>query len=543
MVMLDKLEHGRESYKRRAWGEAYQSLSLADQVASLGVEDLERLATSAYLTGRELEFQRFLDRAHHAYLESGNGPQAARSAFWIGLCLLFRGDIGQATGWLARARRLVEGRDCVEQGYLLLTVAEQHLNAGKPGDTHTIATKALEIGERFADPDLIACARHLRGRALIRQRRVQSGLALLDETMLAVIAGELSPMVTGLMYCSVIAACRQVYALSRAREWTAAMTGWCKQHRQMVAFTGTCLVHRSEILQLSGDWGSAMTEACRACEGISPDVKLSLPPAAFYRQAELYRLRGQFAAAGEAYRNAARLGREPQPGLALLRMAQGRTDAACAAIRRVVGAATDPLQRAELLPAHIEIMLAAGNIQDAYGACSELQQIGETFDADVLRAAAAQAQGAIELAAGDARNAFAPLRRAFETWQQLEAPYEVARVRVLIGLACRALGDGEACELEFGAARDVFERLGAAPQLAHLDSLCKSPRSGDRQPLSPRELQVLRLITAGKTNKAIAAELCLSERTIDRHVSNMLRKLDVPSRVAATAYAYETKLL
>jgi DNA-binding CsgD family transcriptional regulator len=543
MVMVDKLQQGRKSYLRRAWREAYQLLSLADQANSLGVEDLERLATSAYLIGRDLDFQRFLDRAHHACVEAGDGARAARCAFWLCLSLLLRGEMGQASGWLARAQRLVEGRACVERGYLLLPVAEQHLGAGKTEDANITATKALEIGECFGDPDLIACARHLRGRALIRQRQVQPGLALLDETMLAVITGELSPMVTGLMYCSVIAACQQVYALSRAREWTGAFTEWCQQHGQMVAFTATCLVHRAEILQLSGNWSDAMTEACRACEGVSQEANRNPPPEAFYRQAELNRLRGDFTAAEEAYRSVVRLGREPQPGLALLRMAQGRTDAAAVAIRRVVSAATDPLERAELLPAHVDILLAIGDIQNARIASRELEQIAEVFDTDVLRARAQQAQGAAALAGGGAPTALGPLRRAFDLWRQVEAPYEAARVRVLIGLACRAVGDQEAGDLEFSAAREVFERLGAAPQMAHLDSLSKCAKSASPHSLTARELQVLRLVAAGKTNKIIAAELCLSERTIDRHISNILNKLNVPSRAAATARAYDTKLL
>jgi DNA-binding CsgD family transcriptional regulator len=225
-------------------------------------------------------------------------------------------------------------------------------------------------------------------------------------------------------------------------------------------------------------------------------------------------------------------------------MAQGRVDAACAAIRRLVGTTADPLERANLLPAQVEIMLSIGDVEAARVACRELGQVTEQFDTDALRATAAHAQGAVQLAEGDARAAIDPLRQAFDLWRRTQAPYEAARVRVLIGVACRALGDEEAGALEFDAARAVFERLRAAPQLRHLDSLCKHVTSGHRQaPLTPRELQVLRLIAAGKTNKAMAAELFLSERTIDRHVSNILTKLNVPSRAAATAYAYDRKLL
>jgi DNA-binding CsgD family transcriptional regulator len=541
--LLDKVTEGREAYRRRAWSHAYQALTLADQDTPLGIEDLERLATSAYLAGRDHEFHRALERAHHAHRKAGDDAGAARSAFWLGLTLLLRGETGQASGWLGRARRLVESRACVEHGYLLLPVAEQSLAGGDGAAAHATAASAADIGDRFGDADLVACARHLQGRALIRQGQVQAGLALLDEAMLSVVAGELSPIVTGLIYCSVIDACQQVVAWSRAREWTSALARWCDQQPEMVAFTGTCLVHRAEILEFHGAWSDAMAEACRACERFS-EVEPMSAAAAFYRRAEIHRRRGEFAAAEQAYRDAGRLGWEPQPGLALLRMVQGRIDAACAAIRRVLSAVADPLQRAKLVPAYVEIMLAAGAIPDARSACRELEGIAATFETDVLQAMAAHARGAVELADGDGRAALGPLRRAFEVWRKAEAPWEAARARMLAGLACRALGDDEAAELELAAARAAFERLGAAPEIARLDALVRRPMAAaPRHGLTRREREVLRLIAAGKTNKAIAAELRLSERTIDRHVSNILTKLDVPSRAAATAYAYGHKLL
>jgi DNA-binding CsgD family transcriptional regulator len=361
--------------------------------------------------------------------------------------------------------------------------------------------------------------------------------------MLAVIDGELSPIVTGLIYCSVIEACQQVFASSRAREWTSAMTRWCEQQPEMIAFTGTCLVNRAEIMQFHGAWPDAMAEARRACERSLEGVPLAPPAAAFYRRGEIHRLRGEFSAAEEAYQEASRSGCEPQPGLALLRMAQGRSDAACAAIRRVLSTAAGRLERGKLLFPYIEIMLAAGDAREARSACRELDETANELQTDVLRAIGAQAQGAVELADGNARAALGPLRRSLELWQQVEAPHEAARVRVLIGIACGSLGDEEARELEFEAARTVFERLGAAPELARLDSIGKRAKPARPHGLTRRELQVLRLIAAGKTNKAIAAELFLSDRTIDRHVTSILNKLNVPSRAAATAFAYEHRIL
>jgi ATP/maltotriose-dependent transcriptional regulator MalT len=538
-----ELERARECCQRRKWSEAHQLLSLADQTTTLAAEDLERLATSAYMIGRDLEFHRYLERVHHSHLRNDDVCHAARSAFWLGLTLMFRGETGQANGWLARARRLVEGRDCVENGYLLLPVAEQQLGERDSDAALAAATDAAEIGERFGDAELTACARHLQGRALIQQGQVTRGLALLDEAMIAVSGGQLSPIITGLIYCSVIDSCQQVFASSRAREWTSALTRWCEQQSGTMAFTVSCLIRRAEVMQFDGAWSEAMTEASHAHERSSQAGERKPPSAAFYRQGEIHRLRGEFEAAEEAYRNASRLGSEPQPGLALLRMAQGRTKAACTAIRRVLSAATDPLYRAKLLPAFVEIALAAGDMQEARAASAELDEIARRYSTDVLQAMASHARGAVELAEGRVRDALIALRDAFELWRQAEAPYETARVRVLIALASRELGDVESADLEIEAAAALFERLGATADLAHLDTLRERATKVNQHGLTPRELQVLRQIASGKTNKAMAADLLVSERTIDRHVSNILVKLGVPSRAAATAYAYSHKLL
>jgi len=349
-------------------------------------------------------------------------------------------------------------------------------------------------------------------------------------------------MMTGLIYCSVIEACQQTYELHRAHEWTSALALWCEQQPEMVAFTGVCRVHRAEIMQLHGAWRDAIEEARRAGER-SEGVNRQAGAAAFYQQAEVHRLRGEFTAAEEAYRNASHRGWEPQPGLAWLRLAQGRTEAAAAAIRRVVTATQDRLQRTRLLPAYIEIMLAMGEVQEAREACRELEEVAESFDTDVLGAMAAHARGTVDLAEGDAETALGSLRRAGQVWQRIEAPYLGARVRVLVGLACRALGDDDGAALEMEAARVVFEELGAAPDLAGIDSFTQGTAAAPPGGLTPRELQVLRLVSAGKTNKAIAAELSLSEKTVERHLSNIFAKLDVPSRAGATAYAYKHKLI
>jgi DNA-binding CsgD family transcriptional regulator len=542
---IDELGRGRESYARRAWMDAYRSLSRADQASPLGAEDLELLATSAFMLGRDDDCLSSLERAHHAYLDAGEAMRAVRCAFWLVINLALGGEMSRATGWLGRAQRLVErdGGDCVERGYLLVPIMLRHEAAGDWEAAYAAAADAAEIGERFGDADLLALAIHEQGCALIQQERVEEGLGLLDEAMVAVTAGELSPIVTGIVYCSVIMGCQEVYALRRAQEWTVALTRWCEEQPAMVAFSGRCLVHRAEIMELHGAWREALEEARRAHQRCVQGKNQSAAAQAFYRQAEVHRLQGRFSAAEEAYRDASRCGCEPQPGLALLRLAQGNDDAAAAAIRRAVGETTEPLKRARLLPAYVEIMLAVGDVQEAHNACRELEEISARYESGMLGAMSAHAEGAVDLAQGDTRAALLALRHAWQMWQELEVPYEAARVRVLLGLACRTLGDDDTAALELEAARDVFARLGAAPDLARADSLTRRAASVDARGLTPRELQVLRLLAAGRTNKAIAAELVLSERTVDRHVSNIFTKLGVSSRTAATAYAYKQQLV
>ena len=541
----DELNRGRQSYARRTWMDAYKSLSYADRVAPLGAEDLELLATSAYMLGRNDDHVSALERAHHMYLEAREALQAVRCAFWVGINLALRGEMSRATGWFGRAQRLLERekRDCVERGYLLVPVMLQHEATGDWQAAYATAADAAEIGERFGEADLLALAVHEQGHALVKQGQVEEGFGLLDEAMVAVTAGELSPIVTGLIYCSVIEGCQEVYALRRAQEWTAALTQWCEQQPDMVAFTGRCLVHRAEIMQLRGAWREALEEARRAGERSSQGVSQAATAQAFYQQGEVHRLQGGLVAAEEAYRNASRCGCEPQPGLALLRLAEGNGDAAAAAIHRVVGETTEPLKRARLLPAYVEIMLAVGDLQEARSACRELEETSAVYRSGMLGAIAAHARGAVDLTEGDARAALLALRHAWQVWQDLEVPYEAARVRVLLGLACRALRDDETAALELEAARGVFAQLGAALDLARVDSLTQHASSIDAHGLTPRELQVLRLVAAGETNKAIAAELVLSERTVDRHVSNIFTKLGVSSRAAATAYAYKHQLV
>jgi DNA-binding CsgD family transcriptional regulator len=524
--------------------DAHRLLSRADARRALAADDLELLATTAYMLGRDDEQVAALERAHQAHLDRGDALRAVRCAFWLSIGLMLRGNVGQATGWLGRGQRVLdrEPGDSVERGYLLVPVMVQQALAGDLDAAYATAGAAVRVGERFADADLLALAVHHQGGVLIRQGSVEEGLGLLDEAMVAVKTGGLSPIVTGLVYCSVIDGCQQVYELRRAQEWTAALSRWCEEQPDMVAFTGRCLVHRAEIMQLRGAWPDALEEARRAGARCAQATNRGAAAQAAYRQGEVHRLRGQSAEAEAAYREASRHGGEPQPGLALLRLAQGNERAAAATLRRVVAHTSEPLARAGLLPAYVDVMLAVGDVPEARAASDDLEALAERNPSEMLGAMVACARGAVELADGEAARAVTGLRRAAQAWHALDAPYEAARARVLVGLACRALGDEDGAALELDAARAAFAELGAAPDLARLESLAGAA-SDDAHGLTPRELQVLRLVAAGETNKTIAAELVLSERTVDRHVSNIFAKLRLSSRAAATAYAYKHGLV
>ncbi len=545
MDAIAELERGRDSYKGRAWIAAFESLSRADRVVPLGGEDLELLARSAYMLGRDDQYVSALERAHHAYLDGGETGPAARCAWWVGHNLMFRGEMNPARGWFARGDRVLEGEpDCAERGFLLMPVVIGHAIAGDHDRAYAVAVEAAEVGERFGDRDLVALALMEQGHALVRQGRVEEGRRLVDESMVAVTAGELSPIVAGIVYCNTIAFCQGAYELRRAREWTAALTRWCEQQSDMVAHNGLCLVHRSEIMALGGAWQDALEEARQVGERFTQGVLNQRALGhAVYQQGEVHRLRGELDGAEEAYRKASRLGREPQPGLALARLAQGKGDAAAAAIRRAVGETTEPLKRAALLPAYVEIMLAVGDVEAARSACRALDEISERQGSESLGAMSAQARGAVALAEGDAGSALVELRDAWRTWQELEAPYEAVRTRVLVGLACRALGDDDTATLELEAARGVFAELGAAPELIRVDTLLASASSDDAHGLTKRELAVLRLVAVGKSNRDIAAELVISEHTVARHLQNIFAKLGVTSRTAASAFAFEHDLV
>lgn len=543
------LESGRQAFASRAWQEAYRQLSAADANLPLEAADLECLAQAAYLIGRDADATALFTRVHHLLIDKGQPERAARWAFWLSFKALLKGDAAQSTGWLARIERIVRDRpECAEQGYVALLSGLRQMGQGDAEGARASFEQMISLADRFEDADLLAFGLLGRGQALIQLQRVAEGVLQLDEAMITVAAGEVSPMVAGIVYCAVILNCQRIFDVRRCKEWTLAMNEWCAAQPGLVPYRGECLVHRSEIQQLQGEWSDAISEAKRAIEFYS-DRNEIFAGRAFYQCAELHRLRGDFELAEEMYREAGRRGTEPQPGLSLLRLAQADLDAAKAAIRRVVGEAShrqgpaSGLERLKTLRAYVEIMIAAGEIEIAKAAAAELDEFAAAMDALLLRASSSQAAGAVLLAQGNAQAALAVLRDAWAAWQKLEAVHESAQVRVLIGRACQGLGDEDTARSHYDAAARTFERLGAVPALAELEKLMAAPGADSETQLSHRELEVLRLVAKGRSNRDIAAQLFISEHTVARHLSNIFGKLGVASRTAASAFAFERGLL
>jgi len=531
---------GREAFERGAWATAYGAFTAADRETPLAPNDIERLAVAARLVERDAEAVALMERAHGEYLSAGDVEGAARTAFWIGFTLLFQGEGARSSGWLGRAARLLDDAalDSVVRGHLRMAAAIRCIGARQLDDALAAFREAAAIGARFGDSTLVSFSRMGEGRVLIKQGQIPFGVALLDEVMVGATAGEIVAHSVGDLYCSVLDACHEIYDLRRAQEWTDALSRWCASNPELVAHRGQCLVHRAEVLQLHGAWPDALDEVRRACDRLADRPGRRAAGAAYYQRAELHRLRGELAEAEAAYREASAFGQSPQPGLALLRLAQGQRDAAAAAIRGAMTEVRAHAARARVLGAAVEILLAVGDVAAARAAAAELADIAAALDAPFLHALAAQAAGVVCLAAGDTQAALGGLRRAAARWRELDAPYEAARTGVLVAEALTTLGDRDTAALERDAARVVFQRLGAAPDLARL----ATPR-GASSPLTARELEVLRLVATGKTNRHIADELAISEKTVARHVANIFLKLSLSTRAAATAYAYEHELL
>lgn len=538
------LDEGRTAFASRSWGEAYRKLAAADERGPLALGDLEQLALAAWLTGHDDASTDVWTRAHHEALRLGDPQRAARAGISILSGLIFRGDVPAGMRWLTRITRvLADQQRCAEHTWVEIWNAFPRMFAGDPVGAEPTFAAAVEEADRFGDGDLATMARLGVGMCRVMQGQASEGVALLDDAMVAVSDGEVSPMYSGIAYCSVIMSCSQVFDIRRATSWTTELTRWCNSQPELVPFRGNCLVHRCEIMTMHGAWNEAIEFAEEACDQLSSPVRWDTLGSAYYQLGELQRLRGEYVEANESYLKANEAGRPPEPGIALLRLAQGRPDVAAAVIRRALDETEDLHSRSRMLPAYVEIMIAFGDARTARIGAEELTDIAASLDAPYLASVAAYTAGAVLLAEDDARSALPKLRAAATGWRDLDAPYETARVRVLIGQACRALDDAETADRELAGARTIFEKLGARPDVERVDALLHDIARSAPGGLSPREVEVLRLVATGSSNREIATTLVLSERTVERHISNIFAKIGVPSRAAATAYAYEHRLI
>ena len=534
------MDPGAAGAVRTDWRAEAEALTSADAAENLDAAGLARLGLALELTGRTDDAVHAWDRAHRAFAATGDRDAAARCVFWIGFTLGNRGDEAQAGAWAARLEHLAAGASpqSPTTAMLLLARAARSWSTGDAPEAARVAEQAAVLADRLKDVDLLILALMVCGRALVAGGQPERGFACMDRVMLEISSGSAGDLVAGAGYCAVIASCLVRRDLARAREWTAALSDWCDAQVGLVPFRGACILHRATLQQIGGAWSDA-----RATLHALGDLPTGLPPGErAYREAELSRLAGDVDPAERAYREAADAGRDPQPGLALLRVRQGRTDAALAGLGRALAAAPPPGDRADLLDAECRIRLDAGDVEGARGAAGALEDLANGVGTAYVHAQADRALGRVLVADGRAADALPLLRRAWVAWSTMGAPYEAAVTRLVVAAAARALGDDDAAGMEVDAARHVFEGLGALAELHDLDS-GPSGSAAALGPLTPREAEVVRLVARGLGNREIATRLFISERTVARHVGNVLNKLQLANRAAITAYAYEHGLV
>ncbi|MGX5696843.1 LuxR C-terminal-related transcriptional regulator [Agromyces soli] len=521
------------------WSSRYEHLTA--RLDELDAAELDELGLAAWFLGREDECERAWEAGQRAYLAAGDTDAAVRCVFWLGFTLGEHGQTVKARAWMTRLFELCAAGDGSARTAAAAALCEAVAAATNGNAEASVAAgaRAAELARAAGDHDLETLATMWQGRALIGLGRVEAGFACMDRVMLAIGEGLVGDRAAGPAYCAVIVSCLERWDVERARTWTRELSDWCDAQRGLEPFRGECSVNRATVLRIGGEWPAA-AEALG--EVVERERRPETRENAIYALAELDRLAGRTEAAEAGYRRAAELGRDAQPGLALLLRDTGRTASARRGLARSLESAPPPGRRAELLAARVEIEAAAGDLATARAAATELRDLADSLRTRYLTALADRADATVRLAEGDAAAALPLLRRAWSAWRELEAPYEAALTRALLGRAARELGDEDGAQLEFDAARGALADLGAVPDLARLERLASAARAAPGG-LSPRELEVLRLVAGGASNRDIANRLFLSERTVARHVGNILAKLGLANRSSATAYAFEHGLV
>ncbi len=458
----DALKAGREAYKSNDWSRALELLSAADAQEPLAAEDLERLGDAAMWAMAPEECIGAYERAYAAYIEAGQPSRAAHAGRHLIIELdATQGRESVTRGWINRIVRLLKDEpEGVEHGYLAYVQSQRCLGVGDVDKAYETAQRAFELGGKFGDRDLQGLGLHTQGLALVAKGEVAEGMALLDEAAAGAVAGELGMLASATIYCNIVGTSRNLSDYGRASDWIDAAKRWCDR-TAIATYPGTCRVHRAEVMRLRGVWAEAEADAQKAADELRHYPVMARE--AFYELGEIRLRTGDLKLAEEALRQAHEMGREPQPGLALVRLAQGQTAEASAMMRRALAEPdSNRLARARLLPAQVEITLAMGDSEAALAAVEEMEGIAATYGTSVLRALAGCARGALQMAEGEAAAALGSLRQSLRLWQEIDAPYEGARARVAMAAAYRASGDDASARLELDAALSAFERLGAA---------------------------------------------------------------------------------
>lgn len=530
-VTTAHLARARELHLASRWEEACAEYAAADAEEPLAVEDLDAFAEAAQVSARGDEAVALLHRVFELRVAADELDEAAQVAFWLWWVLLNNNDVIQASGWLKQTSRTL-GPAMATSLWLRIPEAMFHATGNR--------SRADELLRAIVDEgqgEVVPWALCMWGQTLIDDGRLQDGLDRLEEAMAILHNHGLSPRVTPWIYCAAVRGCCLARDFVRARDWNRSMARWLDSLSSLGgAYLGNCRIYRSRLMFLNGDWPDAVDEIAAVCADLDGYTGWVCGHA-YYQLGEVRRLRGEWDAAEDAYRRAAEHGCLTQPGLALLRLGEGEVDAASAGVRRALTEVTAKPDRLDLLKAAVTIYLEQGKIEAARDAVTEFEELTGDLMTPVIEAERYAVRGALALSEGDPAGALPLLRRAVGTWQEQGAPHERAKLTVLIGQACRALDDQDGARLEFSAARETFERLGARPDLAWLDRIVAATDTGsETSGLTRREIEILCLIARGKANRAIANELYLSERTVHRHVSNIFTKLDVDSRTAAVAY-------
>ena len=539
--MRATLDRAREAVSQGAWAEASGLFAQLD-AAELEAADLESMADAAWWCCRIDDSIAARQKAYVAYLDAGSLRRAGYAAWRISEDHGIKGESSVGSGWLKRAQRHLGGEsDCVERGFLAITESDVARTSGDIEQARTHAAHAVDLGERCGSLDLHAMGIQTLGRALLASGQIGEGMALLDEAMTLAVGRRLSPMFTGIIYCNVVAACMQRADLARASEWTEQAMAWCGSISDLTPYHGICRMHRVEIAAMHGRWDEAESEAQRTLREMQ-DMEQHVIAEALYVIGEICFRRGDVSAAEVWFMRAQQAGRDPQPGLATVRVAQGRVDAAAAGLRLSLTSASEPtLQRARLLSAQVDVLVALGDLQGAADSTQALDAVASETPSMLLDALAMTARASVCLAQDQTDEALRSARDAWSMWQRLKLPYFAAKARVIIGVAAEQAGDRDHAQVELDAARGMFERLGA---VLDARAIGIRQRAGADMPggLSARELEVLRMVASGKTNREIAAEMVISDKTVSRHLENIFRKLDVTTRAAATAFAFKHQL-